>query len=94
MVQFLSINFFLGFLQFLLGFSKVPVFMCHPVHEGNSLQWRSGCELTFQVPHRSLQSPEGETKIIIACASLQGLLSSFSVTPLSVQTPCCQFRTV
>ena len=31
MVQFLSINFFLGFLQFLLGFSKVPVFLCHPV---------------------------------------------------------------
>ena len=32
MVQFLSINFFfLGFLQFLLGFSKVPVFWCHPV---------------------------------------------------------------
>ena len=26
MVQFLSINFFLGFLQFLLGFSKFPVF--------------------------------------------------------------------
>jgi len=26
MVQFLSIIFFLGFLQFLLGFSKVPVF--------------------------------------------------------------------
>ena len=26
MVQFLSINFFLGFLQFLLGFSKVPIF--------------------------------------------------------------------
>ena len=26
MVQFLSINFLLGFLQFLLGFSKVPVF--------------------------------------------------------------------
>ena len=32
MVQFLSIIFFLGFLQFLLGFSKVPVFLCHPVH--------------------------------------------------------------
>ena len=31
MVQFVSINFFLGFLQFLLGFSKVPVFLCHPV---------------------------------------------------------------
>ena len=31
MVQFLSINFFLGFLQFLLGFSKVSVFLCHPV---------------------------------------------------------------
>jgi len=28
MVQFLSIIFFLGFLQFLLGFSKVPVFLC------------------------------------------------------------------
>ena len=26
MVQFLSINFFLGFFQFFLGFSKVPVF--------------------------------------------------------------------
>ena len=33
MVQFLSIFFFLGFLQFLLGFSKVPVFLCHPVYE-------------------------------------------------------------
>ena len=31
MVQFLSIIFFL-FLQFLLGFSKVPVFLCHCVH--------------------------------------------------------------
>ena len=31
MVQFLSINFFLGFLQFLLGFSKVPIFLCHPI---------------------------------------------------------------
>ena len=29
MVQFLSIIFFLGFLQFLLGISKVPVFLCH-----------------------------------------------------------------
>ena len=27
MVQFLSINFFLGFLQFLLSFSKVPFFL-------------------------------------------------------------------
>ena len=31
MVQFLSINFFLGFLQFLLGFSKVPFFCVLPV---------------------------------------------------------------
>ena len=31
MVQFLSIIFFLGFLQFLLGFSKVPVFLFHLV---------------------------------------------------------------
>ena len=32
MVQFLSKNFFLGFLQFLLGFSKFPVFLCHSVY--------------------------------------------------------------
>jgi hypothetical protein len=32
MVQFLSIIFFIRFLQFLLGFSKVPIFLCHPVH--------------------------------------------------------------
>ena len=32
MVQFLSIIFFLGFLQFLLDFSKVPVFLCHSVY--------------------------------------------------------------
>ena len=31
MVQFVSIKFFFGFLQFLLGFSKLPVFLCHPV---------------------------------------------------------------
>ena len=30
MVQFLSIYFFL-FFQFLLGFSKVLIFLCHPV---------------------------------------------------------------
>ena len=38
MVQFLSINFFLGFLQFLLGFSKVLVFLCHPVYTISDLQ--------------------------------------------------------
>ena len=31
MVQFLSTIVFLGFIQFLLGFSKVPVFLCHSV---------------------------------------------------------------
>ena len=31
MVQFLSIIFFLGFLKFLLGFSKVPGFLCQSV---------------------------------------------------------------
>ena len=36
MVQFLSINFFLVFLQFLLCFSKVPVFLCHPVRHGDN----------------------------------------------------------
>ena len=35
MVQFLSINFFLGFLQFLLVFSKVPVLLCHSVLKKN-----------------------------------------------------------
>jgi hypothetical protein len=30
MVQFLSIKFFVGFLQFLLGFSKLPVFFVSP----------------------------------------------------------------
>ena len=34
MVQFLPIHFFLGFLQFLLGFSKVPFFLCHSVFRG------------------------------------------------------------
>ena len=29
MVQFLSINFFSWISFFLLGFSKVPVFLCH-----------------------------------------------------------------
>ena len=33
----ISVNnfFFLGFLQFLLGFSKVPVFLCHPVQQND-----------------------------------------------------------
>ena len=31
MVHFLSTIFFLRFLDFLLGFSKVLVFLCHPV---------------------------------------------------------------
>jgi hypothetical protein len=35
MVQFLSIFFFF-FFQFLLGFSKVPVFLCHPVYFGSN----------------------------------------------------------
>ena len=32
MVQFVNKFFFLGFLQFLLGFLKVPVFLCHSVY--------------------------------------------------------------
>jgi len=36
MVQFMSIIFFVGFLQFLLGISKVPVFLCHSVLSGFS----------------------------------------------------------
>ena len=39
MVQFLSIIFFFffGFLKFLLGFSKVPVFLCHLYVADNKL---------------------------------------------------------
>ena len=36
MVQFMSIIFFLGFLQFLLGFSKVPVFCVTLYEEGKN----------------------------------------------------------
>jgi len=39
MVQFLSILFFLGFLQFLFGFSKVPVLLCHSVQSLNDNNW-------------------------------------------------------
>ena len=38
MVQFLSINFFLGCLQFLLGFSKVPVFFVSPSISGRDFE--------------------------------------------------------
>ena len=38
MVQFLSINVFGGFLQFLLGFSKVSVFLCLPVYAHSQTQ--------------------------------------------------------
>ena len=38
MVQFLSINLFLGFLQFLLCFSKVPVFLCHSLFIGLNIK--------------------------------------------------------
>ena len=42
MVQFLSINFFLGFLQFLSGFSEVPVFLCHPVERDRDRRLEGG----------------------------------------------------
>ena len=42
MVQFLSITFFLGFLQFLLDFSKVPVFLCHSVQSRRFSKFYSG----------------------------------------------------
>jgi len=32
MVQFLSINFFSRISSIFVGFFKVPVFLCHPVH--------------------------------------------------------------
>jgi len=43
MVQFLSLIFFLAFLQFLLGFSKVPVFLCHPVYRNSVVCSRNDC---------------------------------------------------
>ena len=45
MVQFLSIIFFLGFLQFLLGFSKVPVFFCATLYLASN--WAKGHEMKF-----------------------------------------------
>ena len=66
MVQFLPINFFfLGFLQFLLGFSKVPVFLCHSVlllqqlsdsrlDLGNNIPGRDG---GYQTDHASILCP-------------------------------------
>ena len=44
MVQFLSIIFFLGFLQFLLGFSKVPVFcvtLCFITLSSMVVEWKT-----------------------------------------------------
>ena len=49
MVQFLSIKFFVGFLQFLLGFSKVAVFLCLPVYKIVDI-----FVLTFSLHFRSL----------------------------------------
>ena len=46
MVQFLSINFFLGFLQFLLGFSEVPILLCHPVCVASSAE----CDSVITIP--------------------------------------------
>ena len=50
MVQFLSIIFFLGLLQFLLGFLKVPDFLCQSVltnmtHKNTHHNWlmQSAC---------------------------------------------------
>ena len=41
MVQFLSIIFFLGFLQFLLGFSKVPVnFVCKTLRDSDQVLFK------------------------------------------------------
>ena len=57
MVQFLSIIFFLGFLQFLLGFSKVPVFLCHPIEgcTGRHDVMTKGLHLPTEQPtHRGL----------------------------------------
>ena len=59
MVQFLSINFFLGFLQFLLDFSKVPVFLCHSVVR--KLKGKFKIPLTF---HRNVTSAIGQYKYI------------------------------
>ena len=44
MIQFLSMYFFLGFLQFLLGFSKVPIFLCHPVIMHHTFSLSKGYE--------------------------------------------------
>ena len=55
MVQFLSIFFFLGFLQFLLGFSKVPVFFGHSILR-NAPSWFCLQDYTRMCGQRNLKS--------------------------------------
>ena len=59
MVQFLSIIFFLGFLQFLLGFSKVPVFLCHPMYIGHSAMEAYPSSLKIRHKWEFCNTPKG-----------------------------------
>ena len=92
MVQLLSIIFFLGFLQFLLGFSKVPVFLCHSVHpqrvveilfvnqklQNISLSWRN-----VYIKKKISDSYNGEVNIGIA--GVNQIISGLAYIKVCVQ---------
>ena len=70
MVQFLSIIFFFfGFLQFLLGFSNVTVFLCHTVLNSHVLL---GLTFSFNSEKHSNSEDPGNT-----INKVRGLLSQF-----------------
>ena len=71
MVQFLSINFFLGFLQFLLGFSKVPVFFwCHSVYSGTWFCQRFTNFRTIQKNRRVLKKVSASFMLFASCTGM------------------------
>ena len=62
MVQFLAINIFLGFLQFPLGFSKVPVF-CATLYLYTTL-WQIGVK--FMSPSLYYSLTRFSSKVLVS----------------------------
>ena len=84
MVQFLSINFFfLGFLQFLLGFSKVPIIFVSPHSSSVQSEYPFAAFMIQRVQKQrkkektGLQTRKHKHKIIIIMISL---LPSYAVS--------------
>ena len=89
MVKFLSINFFSWiFLQFLLGFPKVPVFLCHPVYSARHndiLSFEYVCSYKIAQtqcrPSAVLQQKEDSTKKLLlpVLRASKDLVAKFSL---------------